>query len=149
MAINPNTNFTAGQVLTAAQQNRFPRGVVAFAQVTASDTFTTEETQITATTFTAVADRYYKITYIEPNVYTSSNGVVYMKIKNGSTVLQTTYVLTNPSYESNATSTVVKTFSAGSVTITGTLQAVVGGTGTASRATTYPAQIVIEDIGPA
>ena len=30
MAINPNTDFSAGAVLTAAQQNRFPRGVVAF-----------------------------------------------------------------------------------------------------------------------
>ena len=27
MAINPNTDFTTGAILTAAQQNRFPRGI--------------------------------------------------------------------------------------------------------------------------
>jgi len=48
MAINPNTDFSVSDVLTAAQQNRFPRGVVAYTTVTATDNnITTEETQIT------------------------------------------------------------------------------------------------------
>jgi hypothetical protein len=34
MAINPNTDFTTGQVLTSAEQNRFPRGVMAHPRYT-------------------------------------------------------------------------------------------------------------------
>ena len=48
MAINPNTDFSSGAVLTAAQQNRFPRGVMAYAQTTTSDaTITVEEIEVT------------------------------------------------------------------------------------------------------
>ena len=67
MAINPNTDFTAGQVLTAAEQNRFPRGIVAFVESTSSSGAITAQTvTLTAPAFTAVANRYYKITYFEP-----------------------------------------------------------------------------------
>jgi len=61
MAINPNTNFSAGAVLTSAQQNRFPRGVMAFTKATASGAINSEAVQITGSSFTAVANRYYKI----------------------------------------------------------------------------------------
>jgi len=47
MAINPNTDFTSGAVLTAAQQNRFPRGVMALATSSTSYVLTTT---LTATT---------------------------------------------------------------------------------------------------
>ena len=46
MAINPNTDFTAGAVLTAAQQNRFPRGVVALTFDTATANFGAEAVNI-------------------------------------------------------------------------------------------------------
>ena len=149
MAIAPNTTFTSGQILTAAQMNALPWGIVAIASVTANDTFTTEEVEITASTFTAVANRYYRITYVEPVLYGALSGVAYMRIKNGATTLQNTYVTLSAAYESNAVSFVVKTFTAGSVTITGTLQLVVGTNGTAQRSATQPAQIIIEDVGPA
>ncbi len=67
MAINPNTDFSAGAVLLASQQNRFPRGVMAFTKATASGSINSEQVQITGSSFTAVANRYYKITF--NNVY--------------------------------------------------------------------------------
>jgi hypothetical protein len=45
MAINPNTNFTAGAILTADQQNRFPRGVIGAQSLTSN--FTTSATHTT------------------------------------------------------------------------------------------------------
>ena len=149
MAISPNDTFTSGQVLTAQECNQFPFGVVAFGQATANDTFTSEETEITASAFTAIANRYYRITYVEPILYAAQNGVLAMRIKNGATELQKTYVIANASYEGNGLSFVVKTFTAGSVTITATLAVIVGTNGTAQRSATNPGQLIVEDIGPA
>jgi hypothetical protein len=61
-----NSNFTAGQILTAAQQNNFPRGVAGSVLRTAgSFTATTSLADITGmtTTFTAVSGRLYKVSY--------------------------------------------------------------------------------------
>ena len=149
MAISPNDTFTSGQVLTAQECNQYPFGIVAFGSATANDTFTTEETEITASAFTAIANRYYRITYVEPILYGAQNGVIAMRIKNGATELQKTYVITSSAYEGNGLSFVVKTFTAGSVTITGTLAVIVGTNGTAQRSTTNPGQLIVEDIGPA
>jgi hypothetical protein len=58
MAINPNTTFTAGQVLTADQQNRFPRGVIGFNQAaSALVTLTTASTTFCTVTFTLATTR--------------------------------------------------------------------------------------------
>jgi hypothetical protein len=66
MAVNPNTQFSSGAVYTADEANRFPRGVMAFGTSTATTTpGAVESTQITASAFTAVANRYYRITYYE------------------------------------------------------------------------------------
>lgn len=153
MPINPNTDFTAGAVLTAAQQNRFPRGVVAYAEVTASDTtVTAEEIQVTASTFTAVANRYYRITYFEPKLSSSLAGNQFtqrIRLTNLSgTVLQTTYNEPNAANFRQCICSIVVTLTAGSTVIVGTAQ--MGGT-TAQlvRSSTEKAFIVIEDIGPA
>ena len=65
MAANPNTNFTPGQILTADEQNRFPRGVVGYALSTADRTYSTTTVDITGmtATFTAVANRLYRATF--------------------------------------------------------------------------------------
>jgi hypothetical protein len=47
MAISPNDDFTAGQVLTATECNQFPRGVMARATSTTSYTMTTSEAIVT------------------------------------------------------------------------------------------------------
>jgi hypothetical protein len=156
MAINPNTDFTAGQVLTAAQMNRFPRGIVAYAErVSNFGCTTSEQVAITASTFTAVANRYYKITYFEPgaNPIPGAGNSITTKIRltNASgTIYQTTN-----RQESGATSVTnplmaetVETFAAGSVVIVGTAIANTS-TPTLFAGATQPAFILVEDIGPA
>jgi hypothetical protein len=62
MAITPNTTFTAGAVLTAAQMNRLPWGIMAAAKASSVDqTGITTIVDVTgcSVTFTAVANRYY------------------------------------------------------------------------------------------
>jgi hypothetical protein len=148
MAINPNTDFSSGAVLTAAQQNRFPRGVMSYAEHTTSTGFTTETTILTATAFTAVASRYYRITYFEPSLANTAIGTSTMKIKNGATILQQGIVANVAATTGYAGSiSVVKTFTAGSVTLTGTLQS--SATGSAQASATQPGYLLIEDIGPA
>ena len=74
MAISPNDDFTAGQILTAQECNQFPRGVMALATSTTSYTLTTSEVIATGmtVTFTAVANRYYRITWFEPQAQSAS-----------------------------------------------------------------------------
>jgi hypothetical protein len=147
MAINPNVDFSAGAVLLASQQNRFPRGVMSYVQHTTNVAFTTETTILTATTFTAVANRYYQITFVEPSLTASATADTTLRIKQGATVLQQG-LLRNPTTTGYAlTISVVKTFTAGSVTITGTAQSTA--TGSAQGSATAPGYLLIEDIGPA
>lgn len=158
MAINPNTDFVSGNVLTAAQQNRFPRGVMALATSTTSYTLTNSEVIATGmtVTFTAVANRNYKITWFEPQVQTASfasNTQLTLRQTNASgTVLQNT-VHTN---ETNATDQIgmvcirTMTFSAGSITVVGTAKCnQLTGTPQLIRDSTRQAQLLVEDIGPA
>ena len=65
MAVNPNVDFVAGAVLTASQQNRFPRGVMAYYIGGADQTIGTTITDVTGAslTFTAVANRLYRATF--------------------------------------------------------------------------------------
>jgi hypothetical protein len=156
MAISPNDNFTSGQILTAVECNQFPRGIVAFAQVTANDdTITAEEIQITASTFTAVANRYYRITYYEPQVTrpATAGAYVYSRIRLTNLagtqyqlgIAETETAVQNPS----AMITVwVGTLTAGSTVIVATLESSTGTAGAAGSAT-QPIQLTIEDIGPA
>ena len=51
----------------ASSDGKAPRGIVSLAQViVASGINTTEAVQITSPAFTAVANRYYRVTYYEP-----------------------------------------------------------------------------------
>ena len=157
MAISPNTNFTAGQVLTSDQANRFPRGIMAQATDNANFVLAggVENISITASTFTAVANRYYRITYFEPSLPLVQNGnTVTMRVRLtnvtgtviGSTV--STNADTNAGTFEPTQLTCISTFSAGSVVLVGTLTSP-GAVVTAARAATSQALILIEDIGPA
>ena len=156
MAISPNDTFLAGQVLTAQECNQFPRGIVAFAQSTANDaTITAEEIQLTASTFTAVASRYYRITYYEPKVATPATAGAYVNSRIRLTNLAGAQLQIGEMQNAPATAisfsmtTVwVGTLTAGSTIIIASLQSSTG-TATATRSATQPGQITIEDIGPA
>jgi hypothetical protein len=121
---------------------------MSYSTATASDTtITVEETQITGTAFTAVANRYYRVTYYEPDLY-NGGGYMYGKIKNGATVLNTGYHTVGLGNERQLVTIWVGTFSAGSVTLTATLQSSAL-TGQALRSSTSFAFLLVEDIGPA
>ena len=152
MAINPNTDFSSGAVLTAAQQNRFPRGVMAYNTATATDSsVTAEEVQITGSSFTAVANRYYRITYYEPNLISTASTGFGLRIRQtnlAGTVLNTFSVVNANLFLGHGGSCIaVSTFTAGSVNVVGTLQNIAG-TGTATRSATAYAFLLVEDIGP-
>ena len=154
MAINPNTDFSAGAVLTASQQNRFPRGIVSYTTNTSTDSSitTSEEVQITGTAFTAVANRYYKITYFEPNLNHASdvNYTLRVRLTNLAGALQggTYAFLRAGSYSSTGILVVYATFTAGSTTLVATLQSG-SGTGAATRSADFRAFLSVEDVGPA
>jgi hypothetical protein len=66
MAANPNTNFSTGAVLTADQQNRFPRGVMGYVVNTSSNlTITATEADFSgmSITFTAEVGRLYRASF--------------------------------------------------------------------------------------
>jgi hypothetical protein len=156
MAVNPNTDFTAGAILTAAQQNRFPRGIVSFAQVTSATGLTTSEAvQITSPSFTAVANRYYRITYYEPVIQIGAATPSFLSFRirltnlAGATLLVTEpEPMASPSDGQIILLQVVTTLTAGATVIVGTAKT---GSSTASAygAADTRRQLIIEDIGPA
>ena len=151
MAIAPNTTFVSGAVLTAAQQNAFPFGIVALTTATSADnTITAEEVQITGSSFTAIANRYYRITYFEPDANAGTGYFTFaIRLTNlAGTVLQTTYESAGASLDRTGLCVYVGTLSAGSTNVVATA-AMSAGTGRASRAASSFAFLLVEDIGPA
>ena len=157
MAINPNTDFSSGAVLTAAQQNRFPRGNMQLATSVTSDTsVTTEEVELGAISFTAVASRWYKITYYEPDIGISGagSGTLQMRIRNGTTTAGTLLQLAYQWIPSSSVDTAGQcvwfgTFTAGTQNIVATAQQGGASTFQLNRGTGKAAWLVVEDIGPA
>ena len=150
MAINPNTDFTSGDVLTAAQQNRFPRGIMAFASKTTDTTITTTEADAgLSVTFTAVANRYYKYTFTCPAV-AGTAGFVYFKLTDGSNSQKNgSYVYSSGTAAYQAPSmTFVTTESTGSITRKIRMK-IETGSGTMYCNSSEPAFLVVEDLGPA
>jgi hypothetical protein len=154
MAIAPNTTFVSGAILTAAQQNAFGFSTVALAASTTlnmAGVTTVVDLTGMSVTFTAIANRNYKIsgyTYIVPTV---TDVTAYFKIKQGATVLQTCIAKVGTATVGSTVSTfVVKTFTAGSVTLklTGELGAGSGSL-TFFADGTLPTTLLVEDIGPA
>jgi len=151
MAINPNTDFTTGAVLTASQQNRFPRGIVAYTLTsTANISYTTEAVTITSSSFTAVANRYYQVVYIEGTTYGSVpfEGTIRTRLDTlTGTLIGASRLIVSATGSTNGISTGLFTTTAGSHVVVGTLAAATG-TGTAYR-TEIGASIWVLDMGPA
>ena len=157
MAIAPNTTFVSGAILTAAQQNQFPRGIMQLVTSTSvqSGIGTSETVTLTSPSFTAVANRYYKITYYEPVVQPSSPAPGYMTFRLRLTNLAgTSYQFADIEPVGAGIDgqmmhmQVITTLAAGATVIVGTAKTssntvtLYGGAGV-SR------QLSIEDIGPA
>ena len=130
-----------------------PWGIQNFTKATSSDlTIISEEVQITGGSFTAVANRYYKVTYFEPDIYQGTS-YVFMRIRLTSisgTILNTgaAAIAATTDGDRIATVTWVGTLSAGTTNFVGTL-ASNAGTAKAARAADTFAFVLVEDIGPA
>jgi hypothetical protein len=156
VAISPNVDFTAGEVLTATECNQFPRGVMARATSTTSYTLTTSEAIATGmtVTFTAVANRYYRITYYEPQAQTASalsnTSATIRQTNAAGTVLNST-VFQNESGVQDQSGMIcvsTNTFTAGSITVVGCAKATfTTGTPQMVRSASVIALLLVEDIG--
>ena len=135
----PNWNTAWGQVALTTN-------------TTTDSTITAEEVQITSASFTAIANRYYRVTYHEPKMYiTAGTTEITMRIRLtniSGTVQQTAVSVGSGTYGQTATTSIVKTFAAGATVLVATLVAAAA-TGSAERSATQVAYLLVEDIGPA
>lgn len=157
MAIAPNTNpFVSGAVLTAAQMTALPMGIYSFVEKTTTTTSVTAEAVIlTLPSFTAVANRYYRVSAYFPYIETTGGGAAFIEAKirkgttTGGTQLQTSvlYLTATTSHDTLMAVTWVGTLTAGAQQLVVTVQssAAVNVLGNA----VYPMQMTIEDIGGA
>ena len=155
MAIAPNTTFVANTVLTAAQQNAFPFGIVALATSTTTDAaITAEEVELTVT-WTAIANRYYKLSWFEPDTGIAGAGGAALILRFRSTNLVGTQLqlayswIIGSSIDTVSQRVYYGTFAAGSTTVVATAQQSGGVTFQLNRGIGKAAFFTVEDIGPA
>jgi len=147
MAIAPNTTFVSGAVLTAAQMNALPFGIVAYGTLAGNAGLTTTTGDLgVSVTFTAIANRYYKYTFFSNAANASAAGTMETYITDSSNNIKTSmnlYVIGGAFYSFQQIS-FITTETAGSITrkLRGKVQT---GTGTIFG----PLQLWVEDIGPA
>jgi len=152
VAITPNTTFTAGNVLTAAQMNRLPWGIVAYAEKTDNQTGITTAADVTSitATWTAVSSRYYRTTiYCDDLLQNTSNSQSRFLITDSSNVQKQKGFYFMLATEINSISiSVIETGLSGS--ITRKLRASTdAGSLTINASATSPSYIVVEDLGQA
>lgn len=87
----PVSDFTAGDVLTAANLNMLPRGLMAIATATTAQNTISATTDVTSlsVTWTAVANRRYRISVVIPSIsQVSTAGYWSAYITDGSNVVK-------------------------------------------------------------
>jgi len=158
MAIAPNTTFVSGAILTAAQQNAFGFGACQMATSTTNYALTTATAIATGmtVTFTAIASRNYKVTYVEPQAQitnlVSGQTSISIRVTNAAgTLLQTNYLRNAAAISGlgSITCVYVGTFAAGSTTLVGCATTSSLSDAPALNRNTGPAILLVEDIGPA
>jgi hypothetical protein len=129
-------------------------GVMSYTSRTSADsTITSEEVQLTGSSFTAVTGRLYKVTYFEPDVFaTNATGYVGARTRLtniSGTILNECYEQLDVAGVTNRCINLVSvgTFTAGTQNVVATLQ-VFGANGYASRDSNAKAFLFVEDIGP-
>ena len=156
MAIAPNTTFTTGAVFTAAQANAFPRGIMQFVEKTTSTTPVSAEAVIlTLPSFTAVANRYYRVTAFFPYCETTGGGAANFQLRirkgttTGGTQLNLAYAFASATSSADIFMMVqwVGTLTAGAQQMVATFESSASATVLATA--TVPQQMTIEDIGGA
>jgi hypothetical protein len=149
MAVNPNTNFTTGQVATSDQMNRFPRGAMGYVRSTAGNitlTTTVQDIAGASVTFTAVSGRLYKATYNAQMQKLTTAGYIEISFMNGATTLYDGFEDVVAGGYINYSMTSVLTGLSGSVTIKA-VGIVNVATATIFRSANNPTSFSVEDIG--
>ena len=130
-----------------------PFGIVGLTSSTTSTTATSEAVFISSTAFTAIANRYYKITFYCGDMKSStSNTYLEIAIRKGTTTAGTQLarssilVGANTGQFTSGTVVSITTLTAGSQQVCGTVFAGLG-TGSFNASATQPAFILVEDIG--
>ena len=148
-----NTTFTTGAVLTAAQMNNLPWGVVGTAVRTAGDlTITTTNQDLTgmSITFTAVAGRLYRASWGANALKNTTAGYIQISFTDSTPTLygfSLTYGV-NGNYVNLSGVSVISGLTAGSKTFK--LRGITeNNTATLLAQATGPLQFIIEDIGAA
>jgi hypothetical protein len=153
MAITPNTTFTAGAILTAAQMNRLPWGITAFSQKTADQTgiSTTADVTNLSVTWTAVSTRYYRITvYMASIRQRTSSGIALVLITDGSNNVKTqaNLSLTTDQFAPAAVAD-IETGLSGSTTRKVRMSTTAGTVDVSAASSAQGWYIVVEDLGQA
>jgi hypothetical protein len=152
MAINPNTDFSVGQVLTSTNANQWPRGIMALSIITSNVSIPNAETTYTSVTFTAVANRYYRISWFVGELDNANGHVTTFRFRETSTtgtILAQAVMFGVAGADLVLNMSSLNTFTAGSQTIFARASTPAA-TSTVLRASaTAPAYLMVEDVGPA
>jgi hypothetical protein len=151
MAVAPNTTFSSGAIFTAAQANAFPFGIVGYNQRSSGNiTLGTTIADLTGltTTFTAIANRGYKVTFTALVQKSSAAGLIDLYLTKGDNTQLAEYFtyLSSGEFQTMSFSFVVTGLTAGTQTLKMRgLVDVAGGTVYASGLNV--AVFIVEDIG--
>jgi hypothetical protein len=149
MAIAPNTTFVSGAILTAAQMNALPFGVVSLATVSSSYAPTSTASDFASVTFTAIANRYYKYSLFVPGADSDASRTLTILLVNSSNVSvnAASQTLRGPGLLDVISFTTVRTETAVSLTRKIRMSTSAGNASMCSA--TSIGYFLVEDIGPA
>jgi hypothetical protein len=149
MAINPNTNFSTGQVATSDQMNRFPRGIMALATRTTNYAPTAVISDFLSVTFTAVANRYYLYTMYVPGADASGAINVTISLTDSANVAVNvaTQSIRGPGLLDTFSFITARTETAGS--LTRKIRMITSAGNASMCSATSIGYFVVEDLGPA
>jgi hypothetical protein len=151
MAITPNTTFTSGAILTAAQMNRLPWGIIGRAERTSNQTGISTAADITGLTitWTANSSRIYRTTVYSIVQQDTANGLVFIRITDGANQQKQQWMVTTVATGFyTCCSQVTETGLSGSTTRKARADSQAN-TMSIQATSTLPAFILVEDLGEA
>jgi len=152
MAVSPNTNFSAGQILTNTQANNWPRGVMGYYVSTANSAIGAATADITGTsiTFTAEANRLYRALFTCDYSVTNAGALAGFYMTDGSNNIIQNIANTTSTNSGFAQITLQFLFTASAGSVTRKMRTdVSAGTGTIRGTSGQVYMFSIEDMGPA
>jgi hypothetical protein len=153
MAIAPNTPpFVAGSILTATQMTALPMGIVALSTTNlVANVNATETVAMQTPSFTAYANRYYRISFNFAGTLVATTGNALAAKIRLTNAAGTVYGHSGVGYNATGNFTgltviAITTLAAGATVICGT---VVSSAGSGAVLGGVPYSLIVEDVGPA